>query len=138
MDSGSLWRGSPSERGFTIARGMHSGSTRSMVQSISFVDKSGFYYSRPFCMCIKKTERFFIDTNKFTGLCCILSGSMSVDTAQIFAVVSLLMKVHSEENAMDLKGIVHLLEKMVLFPELESHRRELQGFLEEAKCQVKC
>ena len=26
------------------------------------VDKSGFYYSRPFCMCIKKTERFFIDT----------------------------------------------------------------------------
>ena len=63
---------------------------------------------------------------------------MSVDTAQIFAVVSLLMKVHSEENAMDLKGIVHLLEKMVLFPELESHRRELQGFLEEAKCQVKC
>ena len=63
---------------------------------------------------------------------------MSVDTAQIFAVVSLLMKVHSEEDAMDLKGIVSLLEKMVLFPELESHRREMQGFLEEAKCQVKC
>ena len=53
-------------------------------------------------------------------------------------VTSLLMRAHSEDDLDKCtKGVVTLLEKLVPLSELAAFRDELEGLLDEAKCQVR-
>ena len=61
---------------------------------------------------------------------------MTVDTARLLTMVSLVIMAHSDKDPVDMRRIVGLLGKVVLFPELQTCRDEVEGLLEEAKCQV--
>ena len=74
----------------------------------------------------------------YVALCCSISKKITVRTARVLTVVSLLMKLHSEGGAVvDFRGVVGLLGKMVLFPEWEENKEQLYFLYEEAKCQVR-
>ena len=69
---------------------------------------------------------------------CEFSRYFTRETVILMIVISLLMRAHSEDD-LDrcTKGIVTLLKKLAPSPELAGFRNELQGLLDEAKCQVR-
>ena len=70
--------------------------------------------------------------------CESISEMITTETCRLLTLASLLVKVHGDEEAVgvNMKGIVVLLEKAIVFPELAELADQLQDLLDEAKCQV--
>ena len=73
-----------------------------------------------------------------TVLCESLSPNMTKETVHLITLVSLLLKLHTDEDTVRecARRIVSLLEKIILIPELAEVKNELLSLLNEAKCQV--
>ena len=72
-------------------------------------------------------------------LCDSLSLDIATETVHLVILVSLLLKLHTDEDTVRecAQKIVNLLEKLILVPELADFKDELLHFLNEAKCQVR-
>ena len=64
---------------------------------------------------------------------------MTGETHHLLTMVSLLLKAHAEEGTVrvNLRRLVVLLERVILFPELAGQRDKLHSLIIEAKCQVR-
>lgn len=64
---------------------------------------------------------------------------ITTESCRLLTLTSLLVKIHGEEEAVgeNMRRIVTLLERAIVFPELAELADQLQDLLDEAKCQVR-